>query len=78
MLGGGIPGGMRRMMVCETAVTCAIAAATLALGCRNNRMTATPSKLWLSMRARSSTLLDSEYSLNCVICRSICSAGRPS
>ena len=43
MIGGMIPGGMRRRMVCEAAVTCAMAAATSAPGWRKSRMTETPS-----------------------------------
>jgi hypothetical protein len=35
-----------------------------ARGCRKTRTTAMPSKVWLSRRARSSTLLESEYSLH--------------
>lgn len=43
MMGGMMPGGMRRTMVCDAAVICAIAALTSAPGCRYTRMTLTPS-----------------------------------
>ncbi len=77
MIGGCVPWGMRRRIVCDTAVTWAVAAATSTPSCMNSLMTATPSKLWLSIARIPATLPDSEYSLNWVICRSICCAGRP-
>ena len=77
MIGGIVPGGMRRRIVCETAVTWAIAEATSVPGCKKTRMTETPSKLWLSSDLIPATLPEMLYSENWVICCSTCCAASP-
>jgi hypothetical protein len=71
MNGGCVPGGMRRRMVCDTAVTCAIAASMRTLGWKKMRMDATPASVCDSMFFTLSTADEMVYSLKVVICLAI-------
>ena len=65
MISGGVmPGGSCRSCVCETAVTCAIAWTTFALGWKNTLMTAMPSSDCDSMCSMSSTVVVSARSVD--------------
>lgn len=75
--GGRVPAGMRRMMLCEAAVTIEVAAATSSPSWSSMRITATPSKLVDSIFLMPDTLPASENSENSVICCSICCAESP-
>src|SRR6266853_3897699 len=68
---------MRRKIVCDTAVTCAIAESMRTFGWKKMRMTETPANVCDSMFFTLSTADEIVYSLKVVICFAIWSGERP-
>src|SRR5216683_3040212 len=77
MNGGCVPGGIRRKIVCETAVTWAIAESMRTFGWKKMRITETPANVCDSMFFTLSTADEIVYSLKVVICFAIWSGESP-